>query len=101
MDFQASAAAAKTGHAAEGIDTHVSDLGGRVVDSTPQFPVQNYSPADACSQRYTDDGAAAVARSLPHLAHCRGVRVVFEDGWQLQLACQRRSQTKSIQTCHV
>jgi len=42
-----------------------------------------------------------VARALPHLAYCRGVRVVFEDSGQLQLVGQSGSETKSIQTCDV
>src|SRR5262249_47185699 len=98
IDLQTPLAAALARDAAEGIDTHVSDLGGRAIDPTPEFSVQNYSSPDTCSERYANDRLAPASRALPHLTDGRGIRVVLEKCRQTKLTRQRRSQSKSIQT---
>ena len=49
------------------------------IDSSPQFPVQNYSPADSRTQRDADDRVAAATCTLPHLADGGCVGVILEN----------------------
>jgi hypothetical protein len=79
----------------------VPDLGSRVVNSTPQFSVKNYSSADPRSQGHTNNRAPAFTRALPHFPDGRSVCIVFDYRRQSKFTGQRRRQSKAVKACQV
>src|SRR6476660_460633 len=80
IDLETTTTAATACDSTKWIDTHMTDLSSSAINSPPQFAVQNNAAADSRSKCDANNSAVSPTGTHPHLAHCRGVRIIFQHG---------------------
>src|SRR6266508_63667 len=101
IDFDTADVPTLTLDVAERLDTHVSNLACRSIDTSPEFSVENNSTANPGAERQANNRATTPRCAAPHLAERRGVGVIFKQHAMTQLVFQSRAELESKQARNV
>src|SRR5713101_1557151 len=97
VNLKATNVAAPALNAAERFYAGVTKFASRTVNAAPKLSVKNDRAAHTGTEGQADNGFAVARRALPHLAQCRGIRIILKEHWPVERFSQRRRQTKAGQ----